>query len=78
MNSDKLGNPIEVGDTVVFGEAQHMNLLTGSVMKISPKTVKIEYTVSYVDYYTKEPYLRLLQCNRTFDNVVVVNKNIQE
>ena len=37
MSTDVVGNKIDIGDQVAFVEPRHMNLLIGSVVKVTPK-----------------------------------------
>lgn len=71
MPQDILKNEITEGDTVVFGMAQHMILLQGTVIKINAKTVKIEH----VEWNGWCKRYDTVEAQRTFDNVVVVAKN---
>jgi len=66
--TDHLGNSLAVGDKVVFGLAQTLQLATGEIVKINQKTVKIRYT-GYDDWGR---HADGLECLRTFDNVVRV------
>lgn len=69
---DIMNQPINVGDTVVFGMGGSMTLLKGIVKKINKKTVTIEVVREYRDYYTQEIIYRRTSYQRTFDNVVVI------
>lgn len=69
---DIIGNGIAVGDTVVFGQGQHMNLLMGTVIAINPKTVRIEHETA--DWDGRQWVKRLTDSLRTFENVVIVTK----
>jgi len=40
---DFLGNDIHVGDKVAFMQLKYRNLITGTVVKITPKTLLIEH-----------------------------------
>ncbi|UCR91190.1 hypothetical protein [Ralstonia phage RpT1] len=40
---DIKGRPVKVGDEVVFAPAQHCTLYVGHIIKLNPKTVRIEY-----------------------------------
>lgn len=71
MPQDIMGNEISVNDIVVFGMAQHMHLLTGIVTAINPKTVKILY--SSREHNGREWKTVVKDCNRAFEDVVVVN-----
>lgn len=65
---DIMGNPIHEGDEVVFGQAGSMRLITGKVIKISAKTVRIEH-----QEYANGSYSRIAESQRLFDDVVVVS-----
>ena len=69
---DIMNQPINVGDTVVFGMGGSMTLLKGIVKKINKKTVTIEVVRKCRDYYTQEIIYRETSYQRTFDNVVVI------
>lgn len=67
MVVDIFGTPLTVGDIVAFGLGQTMNLSVGTIIKINPKTVTIEYKSN--DFYSGK--LETLEARRSFDNVVV-------
>ncbi len=43
---DIFGNELEVGDTVAFNEPDYHNMITGEVLKFTPKMIHIRYTAS--------------------------------
>lgn len=45
---DKLRNPINVGDTVIFMQLNYRNLLVGTIKSISNKTLIIEHPMTNV------------------------------
>ncbi len=69
-NLDLVGNIIYIGDTVVFGSAQSMRLLTGEVVKINNKTVQIKH-----EEYQNHTYSKISESRRNFDDVVVIGRN---
>ena len=73
MAQDIRGVEINVGDTVVFGLAQTKTLSIGKVIKINPKTVKIEYKALSWHWKSGECKEYTEECLREFDNVVVTN-----
>lgn len=62
---DFFGNKISVGDTVAFIAQGHRELINGTVIKLTTKTVLIEYN-SYPDF--------VKQITQRHDQVIV-NKN---
>ncbi len=66
---DLVGNIINIGDTVVFGSAQSMRLLTGEIIKINNKTVQIKH-----EEYSNHTYSKISESRRNFDDVVVVGR----
>ena len=68
---DIMNQPINVGDTVVFGMGGSMTLLQGIVKKINKKTVNIQQTEVFVDWEGETTYFER-EYLRSFDNVVVI------
>ena len=68
---DIMNQPINVGDTVVFGMGGSMTLLKGIIKKINKKTVTIQQTKVFVDWEGKTTYFEI-EYLRSFDNVVVI------
>lgn len=68
---DIMHQPINVGDTVVFGMGGSMTLLKGIIKKINKKTVTIQQTKVFVDWEGKTTYFEI-EYLRSFDNVVVI------
>lgn len=68
---DIMNQPINVGDTVVFGMGGSMTLLKGIVKKINKKTVTIQRTEVFVDWQGRE-MISESEYLRSFDNVVVI------
>ena len=68
-NLDLVGNIICIGDTVVFGSAQSMRLLTGEVIKMNNKTVQIKH-----EEYSNHTYSKISESRRNFDDVVVIER----
>lgn len=66
MVVDIFGSPLAVGDVVAFGLGGTMNLSVGTIIKINPKTVTIEYKSN--DFYSGK--VQTLEARRSFDNVV--------
>ena len=64
MKVDIVGNPINVGDTVVFGLGQTYQLDTAKVLKICKKVVILDYDAGWKNV------------QRPFDDVVVVENGI--
>ena len=64
---DILGNPLSVGDKVVFGTAQSMSLMQGVISKINPKTVIISH-----EEYRNGPYSEISESRRNFEDVVKI------
>lgn len=56
---DYLGKELAVGDTVVFPRPRYRDLVTGTIIKLTPQKVRAEYKCSYsdtcVDTYTEYP-----------------------
>ena len=70
--NDKLGKEIAVGDYVVFGQGQHMNLLLGHVTKINKKTVTISRTYTYKRWGDGKVIEQTEVVNRAPDNLIVL------
>lgn len=64
---DIIGNELAVGDKVVFGMAQTMCLHTGTITKISEKTVKIKHDVRW------DGWQNPTDSQRAFEDVVKIN-----
>lgn len=73
MPKDIVGHEIMEGDEVVFGQAQHMHLLRGTVIAVNPKTVKIRYTKQKQRYGGGWEEDVQVECNRAFEDVVIVS-----
>ena len=67
MPKDFLNNDIFVGDEVVFMELNYRNLMKGTVKRITPKMVVIEYN-NYDNRKTESKQL--------FNQVVNITKHI--
>lgn len=66
LKFDSVGQAIQVGDTVVFGQAGSMRLFKGVVSKINDKTVTIEH-----EEYANGSYSTIKESRRAFADVVV-------
>lgn len=64
---DILGNDLQVGDKVVFGMAQTMQLHTGTIMKVNAKTVKIKHEAY------QNGWQETVESQRSFEDVVKIN-----
>lgn len=64
---DILGNDLAVGDKVVFGTAQSMHLMVGTIKKIHPKTVMISH-----EEYKNHSWSEISESRRNFEDVVKI------
>lgn len=60
---DFLGNPLEVGDTVVFCQLNSRSLKKGIVQKITPKTVSL--SSEYRPYSIRQFHDQVVKINST-------------
>jgi hypothetical protein len=47
---DLFGQELAVGDTVAFMRPSYRSLCLATILKITPKTILVEYTVHYSDH----------------------------
>ena len=66
LKFDSVGQILQVGSSVVFGQAGSMKLFKGVVSKINDKTVTIEH-----EEYANGSYSTIKESRRAFTDVVV-------